>query len=45
MHLPVLIEDSEIYEFGGLKIAGISGIIARKRKLGRVFRGRHQLNT
>lgn len=33
MHLPVLIEDSEIYEFGGLKIAGISGIIAKKRKV------------
>ena len=33
VHLPVLIEDSKVYEFGGLKIAGISGIIARKRKV------------
>ena len=33
VHLPVLIEDSKVYEFGGLKIAGISGIIAKKRKV------------
>ena len=32
-YLPVLMEDSKVYEFGGLKIAGISGIIARKRKV------------
>ncbi len=30
--LPVLMEDGRIYELQGLRIAGISGIIAKKRK-------------
>jgi len=32
-YLPVLMEDGRVYEIGGLKIAGISGIIAKKRKM------------
>ena len=32
-YLPVLMEDSKVYEFGGLRIAGINGIIAKKKKV------------
>ena len=32
-YLPVLMEDGRVYAFEGLKIAGISGIIAKKRKV------------
>ncbi|MCD6340802.1 MAG: metallophosphoesterase family protein [Desulfurococcales archaeon] len=32
-YLPVLMEDARIYEYAGLRIAGINGIIARKRKV------------
>ena len=32
-YLPVLMEDGKIYEFNNLKIAGINGIIAKKRKI------------
>jgi len=32
-YLPILMEDGKIYEFKGLRIAGISGIIAKKRKI------------
>jgi len=32
-YLPVLIEDGKIYEFADLRIAGISGIIASKKKV------------
>ena len=31
-YLPVLMEDAKIYELNGLKIAGVNGIIAKKRK-------------
>ena len=31
-HLPILMEDGTIYEFDGLKIAGINGIISERRK-------------
>ena len=31
-HLPVLMKDGEIYEFDGLKIAGINGIISERKK-------------
>ena len=31
-YLPVLMEDARIYEFSELRIAGISGVIAKKRK-------------
>ena len=31
--LPVLMEDGRVYEFNGLRIAGISGIIALKKKI------------
>ena len=31
-YIPILMEDGKVYEIGGLKIAGISGIIAKKRK-------------
>jgi len=32
-YLPVLMEDGRVYAFEGLKVAGVSGIIARKRKV------------
>jgi len=32
-YLPILMEDARVYEFSGLRIAGINGIIARKRKV------------
>ena len=32
-YLPVLMEDGKVYEIAGLKIAGINGIIAKKRKM------------
>lgn len=32
-YLPVLMEDGRVYEFEGLKIAGISGIITSKKKM------------
>ena len=32
-YLPVLMKNSKIYEFGGLRISGISGIIAKKKKV------------
>ena len=31
-YLPVLMEDGRVYEIGGLRIAGVSGIISIKRK-------------
>jgi len=31
-YLPVLMEDARIYEYAGLRIAGINGIIAKKKK-------------
>lgn len=31
-YLPVLMEDGRVYEFGNLRIAGISGIVSKKRK-------------
>lgn len=31
-YLPVLMEDGKVYEFNNLKIAGINGIIAKKRR-------------
>jgi len=31
-YLPVLMNDGEVYEFEGIKIAGISGIISEKRR-------------
>ncbi len=34
-YLPVLMEDGKVYAFEGLKIAGISGIIAEKKKVRR----------
>ncbi len=34
-HLPVLIEDGRVYEFNGLKIAGINDIIANEKKVKR----------
>ena len=33
MHLPVLMEDAKVYELYGLRIAGINGIIASKKKV------------
>jgi len=32
-YLPILMEDGRVYELSGLRIAGISGIIASKRKV------------
>jgi len=32
-YLPVLIEDGKIYDVGGIKVAGINGIISEKRKI------------
>ena len=34
-YLPALMEDGRVYEFNGLRITGINGIIARKRKVGK----------
>lgn len=32
-YLPVLMEDGRVYDFDGLKVAGISGVISKKRKI------------
>ena len=32
-YLPVLMEDARVYNIGGLRVAGISGIVAKKRKM------------
>jgi DNA repair exonuclease SbcCD nuclease subunit len=32
-YLPVLMEDGRVYGVGGLRVAGINGIIAKKRRM------------
>ena len=32
-YLPILMEDGRVYELGGLRVAGISGVISRRRKM------------